>query len=82
MPQTWVIIALMRLDFLSAKRGNVFDFIENNKIGYSIEPENIKIKLLEIYSDFKNQKLIYNPEFNVDQYDIKNIALEIEKILI
>lgn len=57
------------------------DYVTNNKLGYSANPEDIETEIKNIYTDWKKNKLVFNSEFDISQFDVKNISTSVFNIL-
>lgn len=64
------------------KRGATSDYIEKNNLGYVLSHDDMKEKLEQILADFRLDKLVNNPVFDIHEYNVKNISRTIEDLLI
>ena len=57
-----------------SKPGKTSDFIIRNNLGYAASAENIKETLLQVITDFKENRLELKSDFDVDQYSIEHLT--------
>jgi hypothetical protein len=64
-----------------ASGGYTQEFVEEQKIGLALSPENCYDKLLKLHQAIENKDLKFNPEFNKEQFSISSLTKQLQAIL-
>jgi glycosyltransferase involved in cell wall biosynthesis len=64
-----------------SKYGPISQYIVNNKIGYSIEPRNIRESLLKIKKDYHKDNLNVPQDYSIEKYSIPTLLNNLTNLL-
>lgn len=64
-----------------SRRGFTGEFVEQNGIGYSLEPENISLRLFTLYRDFISGDMKFNASFDIEAYNVEQLTEKIQSLL-
>ena len=67
-------IAMKTSIVVVSKEGFTGKYIENNKLGYSINERNAKDKIKEIYNNWQDNTIINNPDYHYQNHEISYIV--------
>jgi len=76
-------LGLKKRVVLFSKKGFSSDYIVSNNIGVWVNPDSCLTDLLSVINEHENDTgNLYNPEFDPEQFSVKNIAKQIDDLLI
>lgn len=64
-----------------SKWGDTARYIEDNRIGYWVDANNMLPGIKKLYNEWKNESLSFNPSFNINQFDINHLTEKLLEIM-
>jgi len=75
-------IALKKKIIVFSHWGELAEYVTQNKIGYSVTPENFKISFLKILNELRKEGTVFNPSFDTKQFSLNILTDKLTRLFL